>query len=1283
MKKRIAGLALLLCLLLCAAFGAGAEGGTPPEGKTEAESTFPAENLSGVYLCNLSAMIPSPSSTGSETCHASLSGANGDELVTAARLTMVTGEDKMANAIRVEMQEEGKILLTYDLSFLQKTGSAVYRLELESEHYWYSGEFTADFVDGRKVSLNLERKEVTAPLGWKVPVGDLFDASVLVTEPSGIVQDCFLQSHANSGGREPEDYTLGDGAFLGNREGAYKLVLVAMAGKNRVEFNRLVTVTVDGALGEEWTRAAEEARKQKPEGQPLYDLSGEYLCGFEGLPNFTPVLTSRHFALVPKETDNPYENQEPLIWGRITLLSGDPELDGMLQIKGSNVVMGGLAGLQKEAEAAFLMELESEHYQYTGEIKIRTVSAKSFSVSADFDTVSVPAESEIDLYSYVDASAIHCEPQTHISYILPLSPDTGERKYKSEGYSIDGLSVKTRGPGDYPAALGVKVYQNQVLAFLPVTLHVETPEETAARKNAPPGEAVSASSNSRPSSLIPPGGLLSQGEFTGKEKLNAGCRDLDRFPGGWIYAPSTLPENMRALFVRTTLEISSSDGSKNVTPETFSVEFLSGDEFLREALYFAIDHMDQGSDRLSLCINDDALTEPGSAVFRIRLKGDSLYYETEFPLQVLSWKEHPLFSVRPVESPIPVELAEGEENGYSEAQLTESFFTSHFSDVSSAFPLRDPSSVNEKNILSLYTDKDYMESSSIERDYDDYGNAVWRFRRSGSYAFTCSGFLGNVSFNTRVNFEALPYSILGTDTPSPGGTVSYQVRDLEPGSGRSFTWQLDGEGLRIDEKTGVLTLPEDMPEGTAFTVTAVPSDGGRPVSLRGVVYKGLLGGKKLRRTDPIYGFTLPVIEGSGFTTQRGDTEILCAQPAGNGSSSLQLYHRYEALDIFYENPEDARVLYDRLMLGPDVATILEREDVLMGGHPVRLVIGRSPEGSQRPISFGAIYYVRNYNLLTTVFECDGVPGSEWESLPKVTMSDLRRMLNEMSYDESSNYFKFSDGVLSLSAEKDAKVLYGGGKLKMTAVFANPNRVNRQTGIDAMEWSVVDAETKEPVSGVSVDQKGVVTADRKLEQPLEVQVRVFSPVFRTEALWPLSVYPALSKIEVKPAEVFFYTGTDAEETLTPVMTPDTVPPVGLTWKINKDSIASLTPGENGTAVIRPLAAGKTRAEVSAPGGKKAAVNITVTDPVNALSLTARGRMRPGGTVNLTAKLEPRSAGNKNLEWSLNVDASIATVDAKGQVKISREAAPGTVILVTCKALGAPEPVTETLEITVEE
>ena len=115
----------------------------------------------------------------------------------------------------------------------------------------------------------------------------------------------------------------------------------------------------------------------------------------------------------------------------------------------------------------------------------------------------------------------------------------------------------------------------------------------------------------------------------------------------------------------------------------------------------------------------------------------------------------------------------------------------------------------------------------------------------------------------------------------------------------------------------------------------------------------------------------------------------------------------------------------------------------------------------------------------------------------------------------------------------------------------------------------------------------------------------------------------------------------------------------------------------------MAAGKISIDVKEPGGKQAKLAVNVGEPVTALTLTAKGAAKPGGNVTVSAATEPKNPGNKTLEWALNVGEDIAVINDKGQVKISKEAPLGTKITVTCKALGAPEPVAATIDLEVVE
>ena len=91
---------------------------------------------------------------------------------------------------------------------------------------------------------------------------------------------------------------------------------------------------------------------------------------------------------------------------------------------------------------------------------------------------------------------------------------------------------------------------------------------------------------------------------------------------------------------------------------------------------------------------------------------------------------------------------------------------------------------------------------------------------------------------------------------------------------------------------------------------------------------------------------------------------------------------------------------------------------------------------------------------------------------------------------------------------------------------------------------------------------------------------------------------------------------------------------------------------------------------------------VIPPVTALTLSYKGKASPGKTVTITPIFEPKKPGNSAVEWSVNVGEDVATISNKGALKISKDAAPGTVITVTCKALGAPEPVVMTIDVPVE-
>ena len=341
-------------------------------------------------------------------------------------------------------------------------------------------------------------------------------------------------------------------------------------------------------------------------------------------------------------------------------------------------------------------------------------------------------------------------------------------------------------------------------------------------------------------------------------------------------------------------------------------------------------------------------------------------------------------------------------------------------------------------------------------------------------------------------------------------------------------------------------------------------------------------------------------------------------------------------------------------------------------------------GSAEAFSVGLLYYARNNRVL--IAQLSSFPASETmtEDLPMVTAADMKTIADQTGYDPAKASVTADDVTISISAkgEGNGAVLPGGKTLSLKASFANPDRVNGKARNNTILWAVTDTATGEAPEDVTVDGKGNVSAKKTLADIRKVEITAFSPLFGTSAVYPITAIPSVSKIRTDPETLFFYIGTDTEQTVKAVLEPEKAPTTGLAWKAKQEGVVEITDNKDGTATLKPLAAGKTSVVVTEPGGKNAKCKVRVTEPVTELKLTVSGRNNPGKAVTVREELVPKGAGNKSVEWSLDVGEEIATV-SNGLVRITKDAPIGTVITVTCTALGAPEPVKASVQITVEE
>ena len=805
------------------------------------------------------------------------------------------------------------------------------------------------------------------------------------------------------------------------------------------------------------------------------------------------------------------------------------------------------------------------------------------------------------------------------------------------------------------------------------------------------------------------------GEMAEGQKVNAVLKGDNRcsFFYSVIYAQSAVPSGLMANNMRQSLYLSQSDESSDQkNPDAGLIEFVSGDEALRDSLCFEISKWTEGE--VELCTRL-AGKEPGEAVFRLRLKAGSLYYEEEFTLRLVSWEEYPLFEFRNTDMNAVAQMGSGDvltdsfgnvsEDGrsrqnntnlYTEDQLASLLLRDHSKEVMAAVLTEEQ--LSRANALMESRDGGIYDLWPEEQGGDNFlypQENLWRgwifetlgegyqFRAYGTYTFELYLSLTNIHFKNTVAFLVMPYQISGPSSLMPGGAGVFSVEDKQAEAGRTFTLNAEGEGIAFDAGTGAMTVAEDTPEGTVYTVTAVPSDGGPAVTLQGKVSSGLIAGGEYTQQYLMEGFSVPVPSDEKYSTRenRQNDSIQYSVWTPDESAPDYIYIDYTVftpLEVFAEDAGTAESLYTRY---PDYQEYQE-EMIMLDGHPALAQVYRVAD-QDGDYSFGMLKYARNNRIIRIRVYSIPQNGTDWEDLPKVTLADMRTLAGMITYDPAQASMTVADGAISLSAKEGTDVLTGGKKLTLVAAFASPDKVNKKAKNDTVEWSVTDPETGAAPEGVSIDAKGALSAPKDVAEVLKVEVKATSPVFRTSATFPVTVIPAMKKLAVEPAEIFFYTGTESTATVKAVPDPETVPPIDITWTAVKAGIIEITPDEsNGTAVIRPLAAGKTAVNVKEPGGKNAKLNVSVVAPVEDLELTVSGKTAPGGTVTVKETLLPKEAGNKNVEWSLDVGEDIATI-AKGKVKIAKNAPAGTVVTVTCTATGAPEPVVRTVQIEVTE
>ena len=758
----------------------------------------------------------------------------------------------------------------------------------------------------------------------------------------------------------------------------------------------------------------------------------------------------------------------------------------------------------------------------------------------------------------------------------------------------------------------------------------------------------------------------------------------------WVYATDTIPENVTIKEASEEIFMYS-PSSSNVREDIFdySISFVSGDEALKDAIFI---RETKDGKRLMIGIDNEVIRQPGEATFHFTFEGKKLRCAEDRVLRVVPYDGNEPFTV--FQDQTEILLHSGDL--FEKKQIEKAVIRSNIMNIANRMPHENSGTafydLGIKTAGELFS---FKEDDSFYWGFDiEFGETIDDItitaRRAGSYLAEVKYQFVNIEGSVPVTVNIVSYNIEGDDMIRPGQTAKYSIVDQDPYiwylldqgiyTERTFTWTLEGEGaeLTINGNTAIVSAGSNI---GSVILTAKPDNGDPVIQKRIGISNGVLAAYETtatRHNGFIYGRITD--ETAGFYSIKTDDGYV-ALKIGQETQKIELMVSYVCYSApsFLEDPDDADAFYesDNIPLSFENGSLLDHGTMEIEGHPARWYI--APDKMyDRDVITGSVLYVRNdVQLLIRIVS---LPTQDGQLASMVTYSDLKQIMDTISYDPSMLDIVQADGAITIVSKEATHILTAGKKLNFSAVFSKPEITNN-TEYNAVNWSVTDAETGKTATDITITETGVLSADKKIDSVRELKVICASDMFHTQAEYEVTVMPVIKQISLDPAEVFLYEGDNTEVVVRAILNPD-VAPLCLTWTPKKDGIAKVTVKDDGTAVFRAVSAGKDQVTVREPGGKSINLKVNVVAPVTGLTLGAKGKASPGKAVNFSAVTDPKNAGNKSLEWSVDVDEKIATISAKGVLKISKDAVPGTVITVTCKALGAPEPVVSAMTVTVE-
>ncbi len=424
------------------------------------------------------------------------------------------------------------------------------------------------------------------------------------------------------------------------------------------------------------------------------------------------------------------------------------------------------------------------------------------------------------------------------------------------------------------------------------------------------------------------------------------------------------------------------------------------------------------------------------------------------------------------------------------------------------------------------------------------------------------------------------------------------------------------------------------------------------------------------------GFSIGMPNGGLWTTeetkQKGSHEI--AQTLANTINGLSGEFVYEFFPTgtsgLLENTEKARDwILTRLSFEPEGCWLLSEID----GHPSVFILKENvmDDADIGAYDVGMIIYPRNDRIYRcSIYTCNGL---------HLSMNDLEEVASHIQYDPSKAPMVATDAELTIKVPNNAASVNAGSTLRFSASFANAKTISQNNKNNSISWKIENVDTGEIPSFATITN-GTLVVDKDLDHVINLKITAVSDTYYTSADYCITALPILKGIEVDPANIIFYSGITESQILHVTADPPGYPLSGILYALSTKGVIDITDNGDGIATISPIKNGKATLTVKA-NGKSRQIPIVCVDPVTAVEIVIKGKAMPGSTVYCSSVLTPSKPGIPTVEWDVDVDESIASIDYKGNLKISKNATVDSIIHISCTATGAPEPITAFYELTV--